>query len=306
MSRVLVMGGTRLVGKCLVEKLIENEEDVTIANRSGTMTYGIKVKKIIFDRNNRESIKDTLIDNYDIVYDMICYSPQNAKDIMDYIKTDKYIMISSCVVYDWGKSHKEKDVDVTGMSEFIGGGQNDIETLKEKFGFKQAYKLGKIGAEAIIKQHKEIASIRVRLPLVIGRNDHTQRMQTYIKAIRNNDNMYIDNFLSEVSFVEASNAADYLYQLKGKEYIGALNLADSGSIVIRDLIHMIEDIVGSKALYSAAGIKGGYNEFYSNTLCLEQMETLGICAQNSSSYLQNLVGMLALDCLKSNQTNLKD
>lgn len=274
MKKILVMGGKRLVGKKLVQKLIEEGHDITVANRSGKSEVDKDVRNIVFDRNNEESIKEKISkQNWDVIYDMICYSPRNARDIIENISTEKYILISSSVVYEWGEGHKEEDFNALEFQYF----DETIEELGKRFGYKQGYKLGKMGAEAVIAGNSNsISAICVRLPLIIGVDDHTKRMETYIDAIRGKRGIYIDNLYSRVSMVEAGNAADYLIQIKDKKCEGAVNICDSDDVSILDLIKIMQNMLRNEIIYSADGIIAGYNGYFNNTYSLNKMKGIGI------------------------------
>lgn len=165
MKKILVMGGKRLVGKRLVQNLLKEGHDVTVANRSGISDVRKNARSLVFDRNSRESIKDRISkQNWDVVYDMICYSPKNAKDIIENISTEKYILISSSVVYEWGEDHREEDFNAEKFQYYDG----TIDELGKRFGYKQGYKLGKMGAEAVVETSNSISTICVRFPIIIG------------------------------------------------------------------------------------------------------------------------------------------
>ncbi len=288
MKKILILGGKRLVGKNLIKKLLEEGNDVTVANRSGMSDFGNDVCNIVFDRNDKESIKEKICEqNWDVVYDMICYSAQNAQDIMENLVTEKYIMISSSVVYEWGENHREEEF-VASTYEWFDG---TIDELGRKFGYRQAYKLGKMGSEAVIENSNSLSAIRVRFPLIIGTGDHTGRMETYIDAIKNDQNMYVDNLYSRFTMVEAENAAEYLRQIKDKEYNGAINMGDSGDIVVYDLINMIANILGKRIQWDADGTEGGYNGYFSNTYNLNKMKEIGIIPRklNIETVLNKLI-----------------
>ena len=254
MKRILVMGGRRFVGKALVNKLLQEGNDVTVANRSGSSAFGLEVHNLVFDRNSYESISEKISkEDYDVVYDMICYSSKNAKDIIDNISTEKYIMVSSCTVYDWGLNHKEEEFDAKNYTVIDG----TIEELGRKFGYKQGYKIGKMGAEAIIERNNTISSIRVRFPLIIGQDDHTKRMETYLEAIKNEREIYIDNLYSVVSMVQSENAADYLLKIKDQSFRGAINMSDYGKISISELINKIMYFTGKKVILKENKFSGG-------------------------------------------------
>ena len=82
--KILVLGGTRFFGIHLVDKLIHDGHDVTVATRGITKNHFDNfVTRLIFDRNSRESIKHNLSSiHYDVVIDNICYSPNNTKNLL--------------------------------------------------------------------------------------------------------------------------------------------------------------------------------------------------------------------------------
>jgi len=100
--KVLVIGGTRFMGIHLVHSLIINKHDVTIATRGMTPDdFGSTVKRIIIDRSNGDSIRNALSKNkYDIVYDNLAYCSNDVKLILENLKCEKYILLSSTAVYD--------------------------------------------------------------------------------------------------------------------------------------------------------------------------------------------------------------
>ena len=71
LKKVLVLGGTRFFGKHLVEALLQEEHDVTIATRGVTEdSFGSAVKRIIIDREDGKLLEKCLEGkSYDIVYD---------------------------------------------------------------------------------------------------------------------------------------------------------------------------------------------------------------------------------------------
>ncbi len=75
-KKVLVLGGTRFFGKYLVQSLVDQGCDVTIATRGKTTdSFGDQVNRLIFDRTDEQSIKTTLTqETYDVIYDNIAYT----------------------------------------------------------------------------------------------------------------------------------------------------------------------------------------------------------------------------------------
>ena len=62
---ILVIGGTRYFGIHMVNKLLEQGYNITIATRGKTPdSYGDRVKRIIIERTNEESMRKVLQGKY--------------------------------------------------------------------------------------------------------------------------------------------------------------------------------------------------------------------------------------------------
>ena len=94
---ILVIGGTRYFGIHMVNKLLEQGYNITIATRGKTPdSYGDRVKRIIIERTNEESMRKVLQGKYfDVVIDKIAYCSDDIRYVMDYVDCDKYIYMSS-------------------------------------------------------------------------------------------------------------------------------------------------------------------------------------------------------------------
>jgi len=73
---ILVIGGTRLIGKHLVKNLISKGHDVTIANRGTTPDdFGNNVSRTVLERTSAESISQALGEKH---YDMFTTAWRSA------------------------------------------------------------------------------------------------------------------------------------------------------------------------------------------------------------------------------------
>lgn len=79
--KILVLGGTRFFGIDMVNALLENGHDVTLAIRGNTKAvFGLRVSYIFLDRHDEASVKAELGGKYfDVVIDKIAY----VQNIMD-------------------------------------------------------------------------------------------------------------------------------------------------------------------------------------------------------------------------------
>ena len=98
--KILVMGGTRFVGKSLVEKLILQNHNVDIFTR-GNKPNAIGTNLIKGDRNDIEGISKLKNNRYDIIFDISGRELYQTKILIENIKNDfeRYVYVSSAGVY---------------------------------------------------------------------------------------------------------------------------------------------------------------------------------------------------------------
>ena len=104
MKKVLVLGGTRFFGRKLVELLVGEGHEVTIITRGQLANpFGGAVRHIIVDRSDRQAFAKAVEGQYyDIVYDNICYSPNDAKAFCDIFndRIGKLVFTSTLATYE--------------------------------------------------------------------------------------------------------------------------------------------------------------------------------------------------------------
>ena len=98
--KILVMGGTRFVGKSLVQKLVSQNHDVDIFTR-GNNPIPKGSNSIKGDRNDLEGILKLKNNKYDIVFDISGRELFQTKILIENIRQnfDRYVYVSSAGVY---------------------------------------------------------------------------------------------------------------------------------------------------------------------------------------------------------------
>lgn len=241
MKKILVLGGTRFFGKRLVELLIEDGFDITIATRGITPhPFGDKVQQIIVDRTDSEEFK-TVFENtsWDVIFDNICYSPNEALTACEVFKgkTKKYIFTSTLSVYDGllGKELTEEDFNPY--------------TYKIRYGNSQdfSYGEGKRLAEAVFFQEATFPVVAVRFPIVLGLDDYTRRLHYHIECVIEGKPIQFINLDSRMSFISSDDAAKFLKFALLSDIEGPFNATSTGTVSMQELMDLIEKAVGKKA-----------------------------------------------------------
>ncbi|MFJ7697391.1 NAD-dependent epimerase/dehydratase family protein [Lysinibacillus fusiformis] len=243
---ILVLGGTRFFGKKLVELCIENGHDVTILTRGQSGNpFGTAVKQLIVDRDDQDALENALAHTtWDIVYDNICYSPNEAHTICELLKgkTKKLVFTSTLSTYEVdGKMKKEEDFDPYHYQILMGD--------RDEFSYGE----GKRQAEAVLFKEASFPVVAVRFPIVMGEHDYTRRLHFHVERILHDQPISLPNIDAQMSYITDEEAAEFLYFVGVTPIEGPYNATASGAISLKDLLALIEEESGKRAKISLVG-----------------------------------------------------
>ncbi|MCM3781792.1 NAD-dependent epimerase/dehydratase family protein [Neobacillus mesonae] len=242
MRKILILGGTRFFGKRLVEDLLHNKDaEITVATRGNTPTpFEEAVKHLVIDRENADSLRlAALAEEWDVVYDNICYSPDAALDAVKLFegRTKRYVFTSSLSVYDAGTKDSFVEEDFDPYTYRIHYGSRDHFTYQE----------GKRQAEAVFVQKASFPVICVRFPIVLGADDYTKRLHFHVEHIEEGKAIGLPNLEAHMGFIHSPEAARFLAWAGEGNIDGPVNAASNGTISLGQLIHLIEKETGKQA-----------------------------------------------------------
>ncbi|MDI7740667.1 NAD-dependent epimerase/dehydratase family protein [Lysinibacillus fusiformis] len=246
MEKILVFGGTRFFGKKLVEALVAKGHDVTIATRGKTPHgFGDKVGHLIVDRTNKEDLAAAFANTrWDIIYDNICYSPNDALAACEIFegKTKKYVFTSTMSTYDdLGANLSEKDFDPYHYGIRYGSTQDF------------SYGEGKRQAEAVFFQKADFPVVAVRFPIVLGEDDYTRRLHFHVERVAEEKVISFLNMDARMSYILSDDASRFLKFAGFSEITGPYNATSSGTYSLKELMGMIEKEVGKNAKIALVG-----------------------------------------------------
>lgn len=283
---ILVLGGTRFFGKVLISQLLDKGHTVTIATRGKTSDpFGERVNRIVVDRFSETSLREAFSGTqWDVIYDQICYTPDEAKLACDVFagKVGRYIFTSSMAVYDEFKEEPftESDFDPYTYS-LKAGGQADF-----------SYGEGKRLAEAYFYQKATFPVVAVRFPIVMGEGDYTERLTFHIEHIKEKKPFYVPNEKSKMCYISSEEAGAYLAWLADSELTGPVNACSDGIISIKDLIALIEKIVGEQAVLSSDNQdaeRSPYGAAGTKTMSTKKAQEAGYSFTNLHDWLPKLI-----------------
>ena len=273
--QILVIGGNRFFGKRLVEKLIQQGNQVTVLNRGQLSDgFGDKISRVICDRDDVEKFKKSVQEKkWDVVFDQVCFDAHQAKVACDIFTgfTKKYIFTSTQSVYSTGENLKESVYNPL---------THKYDKIIDRF---EDYGEAKRQAEAVFFAQVKMPVIAVRFPMVVGPDDYTERLKFYVDKVKAGYSIYFPNQEARISLIHSADAAEGLSFLSDCDFTGPINLASAEPLRIKELISLIEVTVGKKALVSStpksADEKSPYgltNDWFMN---MDLAKSLGFTAQ---------------------------
>lgn len=249
--RILVIGGTRFFGIHMVEQLLADGHDVTVATRGKASDgYGGRVKRILLERTDRLSMKEALKgSHYDVVVDKLAYCSNDIRNVMEAADCGKYIHMSSTSVY------QPKHIN-TLESDFDGVSKELVWCDRKAFPYEEIKRQAEC---ALWQEYSDRNWIAVRYPFVLGKDDYTKRMLFYVEHTMRSIPMHIDNLDRQMGFIHSEEAGKFMAFLVDKEVRGAVNGSAEGTISIKEIIEYVEKKTGTKAVIDQEGENAPYN-----------------------------------------------
>lgn len=278
--KILVIGGTRYFGIHMVNALLTKGHEVTLATRGKAPdTFDSRVKRIIFDRLEPESIKALGRSHYNVVIDNIAYCSNDIRNVMEVLQCDRYIFMSSASVY------REKTWD-TREEAYDGAAEELIWCGRGDFPYGEVKRQAE---NALFRQYADRSWTAVRYPVVLGRDDYTKRLLFYVEHIARAIPMCIDDLDSQMSFIRSDEAGQFLAFLADNECQGAINGSCRGTVSLREMVAFIEEKTGVKAIITSDGEAAPYNGEPSHSINTERAEGLGFSFSNVRDWIFDLL-----------------
>jgi nucleoside-diphosphate-sugar epimerase len=282
--KVLILGGTRFVGKRLVHLLASQGHSVTVGSRGRTsVSFPKSVQRITLDRGDKDFLATALAQSgWDIVFDQICFSADDAVSGVEVLagKTQRYVLCSSAAVYKTRDNAEEEIFDPYG------------HPILPTDGAKVSYAEGKRLAEAVFFQRAPFPVVAVRFPIILGPDDYSQRLRIQVQRIENSDPVNIVNPDSEISLISSSEAAAFLAWLSTNTHAGPFNACSDGPVSLMSIVRFIEEATGHTAILKPQPDSDPFSLFaaaVSLTINSRRAQQCGFSFQETRTWLLDLV-----------------
>jgi len=234
-KNILVIGGTRFIGKLLVQRLVRAGHRVTIATRGyAPDPFGAPIGRIRVDRRNELAMRKAFAGcaPFDIVFDQMCYNPLDAAIAVRTFagQVGRYVMTSTVDAY------RVLGFGGTGTlaEDALAVEAQAIDTAYHWHDPRRAtacYVAGKVQAEAYLVRDGSLPLATVRLAHVLGGpEDFTARLAHYVDLARRGATLDYTHEDARLSFIDPHGAADFLFWAGPQTFTGAVNAASDGAL----------------------------------------------------------------------------
>lgn len=243
--RLLIIGGTRFLGRAIVDAAIARGHTVTLFNRgkSNPDVYA-DIETIVGDRDGGlDGLKGK---TWDAVIDTCGYVPRLVRDSAELLKdaVDHYTFISTISVY--------ADFNSVGMDESAPLGTMEDETVEEITG--ETYGPLKVLCENVADEVMNGRTLHVRSGFIVGPNDFTDRFSYYPHRIAQGGDVLLPQGSNwPIQFIDASDIARWTILATEQKLTGPYNIAGpENELTFGELVEACREVSASDATFTYA------------------------------------------------------
>lgn len=176
--KILFIGGTKFVGRQMVEDALYLGHDVSILQRGKTNSNLFpNLRKFIGERENISNIISHS-ETFDVVIDTCGYHPEVVKMSAEYLKdkTKLYIFVSTISVFpDFSQWNLDENSPISKIAELP---PRDVKITGENYGPLKA-----LCEREVLNSFGEKHSLILRPTIIVGSYDESKRFDFWIQAV---------------------------------------------------------------------------------------------------------------------------
>ncbi|WP_420641178.1 NAD-dependent epimerase/dehydratase family protein [Candidatus Leptofilum sp.] len=244
--KLLVIGGTRFLGRAIVDAALTKGYEITLFNRgqSNPSLYSGQVETLVGDRDGGLAVLNGR--SWDAVIDTCGYVPRLVRDsatlLADAVK--QYVFISSISVYPF-ESMREP-----GLAEDTAVGTMKDETVEEVNG--ETYGPLKALCERAAEAAMPGRVLNVRAGLIVGPHDQSDRFTYWPHRVAQGGELLVpDSPDYPTQFIDVRDLALWILHMIEQQKCGDYNVTgQAGAVTLGDVLTTSRDISGSDATFT--------------------------------------------------------
>jgi nucleoside-diphosphate-sugar epimerase len=246
--QLLVIGGSRFIGRAVVQRLLQDGHRVTLLNRGITPDpFGTRVSRVLGDRTDATTLERAVArKSYDAVIDVIAFRGQDTAAAVRLLsgRVGHFVHISSAAVYltRSGLLPPYREADFAGPVSQRSTGEAAMWLHAQQ----------KRRCEAVLSEAFERSGFpftAFRLPMVVGPHDYTGRFAAYVQRLLDNGPVILpDGGLNSWGFLWSQDVAEVISSniLNEATFGRSYNLAQREVVSLRRLLEDVAHLLGRR------------------------------------------------------------
>ncbi|MCF6410006.1 SDR family oxidoreductase [Pseudalkalibacillus salsuginis] len=244
--KVLILGGTRFLGRALVEEALKRGHEVTLFNRGNNKETFPEVEQLIGNRDSDVSLLKNR--KWDIVMDTCGFAPHQIKKTAAVLgdNIEHYTFISSISVYkDWIPFNITEGYHLQSMpsDEIL----KDVE--EGKISPYEYYGPLKVLCEAEAEKNWPGRVLHIRAGQLVGPFDYTDRLPYWLHRVAQGGKVLVPGRSERpVQLIDVKDIAKWAFNMAEKRKAGTFNVTGPKyKLTIEELLNTCRAVTKSDA-----------------------------------------------------------
>ncbi|MDF2036555.1 SDR family oxidoreductase [Cytobacillus oceanisediminis] len=245
--KVLILGGTRFLGKALAEEGLKRGHDITLFNRGNNKEAFSEVEQLVGDRDGDVSqLKNR---KWDAVMDTCGFAPHQINKIAAVLgdSIEHYTYISSISVYkDWIPLNLTEDYHLQSMP------QDRLKDVEEgRISPYEYYGALKVLCEAEAEKHWPGRVLHVRAGQLVGPFDYTDRLPYWVQRVSEGGNIVVPGRPDRpIQLIDVMDIATWGFNMAENSKAGTYNITGPDyELTMEELLNTCKSVTNSNAKF---------------------------------------------------------
>ena len=244
--KVLILGGTRFLGRALVEEALKRGHEVTLFNRGTNQDVFPEVEQLIGNRDSDVSVLENR--KWDVVMDTCGFAPHQIKKIASVLgdNIEHYTFVSSISTYkDWIPFHIKEGYHLQSIppTEKLKAVENGEISPYEYYGAL------KVLCEEEAEKHWPGRVLHIRAGLLVGPFDYSDRLPYWVQRVAQGGKVMVPGRSDRpVQLIDVKDVATWAFDMTENRKVGKFNVTGpNDELTIEDLLNTCKAVTNSDA-----------------------------------------------------------
>ncbi|MGV3265345.1 SDR family oxidoreductase [Cytobacillus pseudoceanisediminis] len=245
--KVLILGGTRFLGKAMVEEGLKRGYEITLFNRGNYKEAFSEVEQLIGDRDGDVSQLENR--KWDVVVDTCGFAPHQINKVAAVLgnSIEHYTYISSISVYkDWIPLNIAEEYHLQSMPpDRLKNVLKDVE--EGKISPYEHYGTLKVLCEAEAEKYWPGRVLHIRAGQLVGPFDYTDRLPYWVQRVAEGGNIVVPGRPDRpIQLIDVKDIATWAFDMMKKRKAGTFNVTGPDyELTMEELLNTCKAITNS-------------------------------------------------------------